>query len=168
MTVQPEPTETRLTTKSSISLPSDQVNMVVSVIEARGRTAEWHPLVSRVSEMTGDPKASGSVQEWEGIVAGIPVSGVSEVVTWEPGQEYAFFNTERSTGLGIESRISVRTQGNQGQVSAAASLIFPTEASALVDHAEVSRFLGNAVRQALVNLAAVARGEPVGSGAGQS
>jgi hypothetical protein len=38
----------------------------------------------------------------------------------------------------------------------------------LVDHAEVSRFLGNAVRQALVNLAAVARGEPVGSGAGQS
>jgi hypothetical protein len=165
VTVSPDPPEVHIALKSSLRVSTDHAKRLTSLIEARDRTAEWHPLVSRVSAT--EAKGSDvlrSPQEWEGIVAGIRMRGVSTVTVWEPGKEYAFLNTDNSTGLSVESRFVIDTKGDESVLTASASFNLPREAAVMVNQAEVSRFFADAVEKALSNIAAMATEERASTG----
>src|SRR4051794_36352210 len=151
--------------ESSRQLDAGQVEQVVAVIEDRGRTGEWHPLVRRVDSGPRETTEERfhPVQDFEGLFAGVPVSGVSEVAVWERGREYAFLNRERSTGLVAETRFIIDAGSkDSATVTATVSMDLPREAAALLNEEELTRLLSEAIEQALDNVTSVAAA-PVGS-----
>lgn len=145
--------------KSSRQVDAGQVKQVAAVIEDRDRTAEWHPLVRRVDSGRRKTTEEGfhRVQDFEGLFAGIPVSGVSEVAVWERGREYAFLNRERSTGLVAETRFVIDADNkDSATVTATVSMDLPQEATALLNEKELTRLLSEAIEQALDNVTSVA------------
>jgi len=141
-----------ITVKSSRRVDARQVEAVAAVIEDRGRTAEWHPFVSRVStpRTQVNSQAVHPVQDFEGLFAGVPVTGVSEVAAWERGREYAFLNRERSTGLTAETRFLIDAGSeDSASVTATVTVDLPQEAVALLDRDELTRVLGEGIEEAL-------------------
>jgi uncharacterized membrane protein len=138
-------TEKSLVVKTTI----DQVS---SLLEDLAQTPKWNPLLREIHLGEKAGKGLASTVEWKANVAGLNITGSSVATTWKPGKEYAWKNTEKSTGLSLEGRF-ILTPANKGTtLKAVVSYSLPDKVAGLFQAPAINLLISAAVSQALGNI----------------
>jgi hypothetical protein len=135
------------------------IDQVASVIEDPTSVPKWNPPVTALAVDENLAQGLGSRVKWEAHLAGIPVAGSSAAIAWEPGREYAWRNTEQTTGFSLESSFTLEPVDDETNLTATLSYEVSKWVEPILDVAGVEQLLEQDVEKTLVNIRELARSQ---------
>ena len=99
----------------SVTISNAPERIIEYIADVNNHPAFLGPLKA-VSQLSGDPRKTGTSWDWTFMMAGVEFTGRAETVAFEPGKRYSFKTTS-----GIQSTFNYRceggTKGNGVQVT---------------------------------------------------